>query len=92
MEKITFKKPYKFEDTVYEDVDLSGLEDLSGKDLIAVQRMISKSTIMPELDYQYTLMIAAKATGLPIEFFSGLPAPEAVKIKTVVSGFLYSGD
>lgn len=96
MHKIVFKKPYLFEEKQYAEVELAGLEELSGADLCAAQRHIGKtgggSAVLPEMDYEYTLFLAAKAAGLPIEFFTGLPACEAVKVKNEVSGFLFGTD
>ena len=40
----------------------------------------------------YSCYLAARVSGLPVEFFQGLPAREAIKLKNVVTGFLYGGD
>lgn len=93
MEKIVFKNPYHFEGTEYKEIDLSGLETMTGAELIAAQRMLDKSNVLlPEADYQYVLSLAAKAASLPIEFFNGLPAHDAVMVKMTVSGFLFNGE
>lgn len=92
---ITFKKPYEFERKVYTEVDLNGLYDLSATDMIAVQRILQRNNrsgvdIMPELSMDYALEMAARAASLPVEFFHGLPAREAMKVKNRVMGFLFS--
>lgn len=40
----------------------------------------------------YAIHMAARASKLPVEFFRGLPAQESMKLKNLVSGFLYGGD
>ena len=37
----------------------------------------------------YAIHMAARASKLPVEFFRGLPAQESMKLKNLVSGFLY---
>ena len=36
--------------------------------------------------------LAQRVAKLPLEFFTGLPAKEAIKLKTLVTNFLYGGD
>lgn len=90
---VKFKKPYEFERKVYEEVDLSGLDNLSATDMIAVQRILQRNNrgadLMPELSMDYALEMAARAASLPSEFFYGLPAREAMKVKNRVVGFLF---
>ena len=40
---IKFRKPFIFEDETYKEIDLSGLEDLSAKDMIQAQRTMERS-------------------------------------------------
>lgn len=86
---VKFSKPFNFEGTEYKEVDLSGVENLTGKDMIEAQKEYGKGNFapnaMPEVDIRYTLIIAQKATKLPYEFFEQLPARECVKIRTVVT-------
>lgn len=94
---VKFRKPYCFDKVDYDGVDLSGLEDLNAAALENAGRILLKnrpglnpSTI--EMTMEYAFLLAARVAGKPLEFFEHLPAQEAMKIKTVVVGFLYGGD
>lgn len=92
---IKFNKPYKFEGTEYTEVDLSGLEDLTVKDLAAADKQfyaqgnVAAST---ETSIAYACIVAAKAAGKPVEFFENLPVNEGIKVKMEVVGFLFGKD
>lgn len=90
-----FSKPYKFEDATYTEIDLSGLESLTAEDMIAAEKYLSKLGIIspiPEMTSEYACFIANKISGLPIEFFKGLPPKDAVKLKNKITGFFYGED
>lgn len=90
---IKFNKPYVFEEETYEGIDLSGLEDLTAKDLTDIEKKFFKtgvSSFTPELSSTYARITAQKATGFPIEFFDQLPIKEMTKIKNAVIGFFYN--
>lgn len=92
---VIFGKPYHFEDTTYEQVDLSGLEHLTAADMIAANKILDRTgsfTLLPEMSLEYACIIAAKATKLPMEFFKGLHPKEAIKIKNTVTSFFYGTD
>lgn len=92
---IKFKKPYTFEDKTYDGVDLSGLEDLSARDMIQTQRTMERSgsiNVLPEMSLEYACIFASKATDLPPEFFQELPPREAIKVKNRVTNFFYGGE
>ena len=87
---LKFKKPYKFEGREYTEVDLSAMEDIC-----AVAKLSGRDTgitPIPEMTIPYAIHMAARASKLPVEFFRGLPAQESMKLKNIVSGFLYGGD
>lgn len=87
---IKFKEPHKFEGTEYTEVDLSGLEKLDTGDLITADSQFGDSgqfAVMNEMTTGYSCILAAKATGQPVEFFHQLNAREGVKVKRVVMGF-----
>lgn len=89
---ITFKKLFVWEDNTYTGVDLSGLEDLSARDMISTQRIMERSgsiNVLPEMSLEYACIFASKASGLPQEFFQSLPPREAIKIKNRVTSFFY---
>lgn len=91
---IEFKKPFLFEGKEYTGVDLSGLEDLSGADMVAVNKIMNRSgantSVMPEISLEYAFNLAARAAKLPVEFFMALPVREAMKVKSRVMGFLFN--
>lgn len=89
---VEFKKPYRFEDKEYTEVDLAGLEDLSTKDMIEAEKRLARSgvfTPLPEMNINYVCIMAAKAAKLPVEFFEGLPPREMEKFKNKVTIFFY---
>ena len=93
---VRFKKPYHFEGKEYTEVDLSGMDDLTGADMIAVNKIMSRNSagidVMPEVSVEYAFYFAARAAKLPVEFFTNLPPRESMKIKNRVMGFLFGSD
>lgn len=92
---VKFRKPYKFEDDTFTELDLHGLEDLTGRTLTAIEKAFNKtgvSSFVPESTTTYAKIVATKVTGLPAEFFEDLPAAEIQKIKNAVVGFLYKDE
>lgn len=93
--KVKLSKPYHFEGTEYTEVDLSGLEELTGNDITAVEKQMQKQGVVAavmEMNTSYAMAVAARVTGKPVEFFNGLPAKDTVKVKRTVSGFLMDVD
>ncbi len=88
--KIVFRTPFTFEGKEYKEVDLSGMEKLSGADIEDIEEMLSSGGKNP-ITFEFTVggafAIAAKVTGLPEEFFKQMPALEAVRIKNTVLTF-----
>jgi len=84
---------YTFDDgQQISEVDLSNLANMTAADMIAAESYLSRAGIVtatPELSLPYNIFLAARASGLPIEFFSKLSVNDAPKIKNAVSGFLY---
>lgn len=93
---IRLKKPYQFEGKEYTEIDLSGLEELTAADMIALENQYDRKSpginVMPEVKVGYAVMMAARAAKLPVEFFNGLPPKEAMKVKNRVMGFLFGSD
>jgi len=90
---IKFKKPYAFEGTEHKEIDLSGLEKLTARDLIDAEKQFAAGggvAPITEMSLAYACIIAAKAAKKPEEFFYGLPAPEVVAVKNIVTNFFYS--
>ena len=63
---LKLKKPYKFEGKEYTEIDLSGLEDLSAADMIAVNKYMDRTAtgiqVMPEVSLEYACVLASKAS------------------------------
>lgn len=96
---VKFRKPYKFEGKTYTGLDLSGFEDLTGKDLSDIEKMSVRfssleetTNPMKETSLPYALAAAMQVTGLPVEFFRGLPAKDLLLIKYTFAGFLFAED
>lgn len=91
---LKLSKPYVFDGQTFTEVDLSGLEDATGADLIAVERSLKKRGIVDplmEMSSPLAAAMAARMTGRPEEFYTQLPIRDMVRVKTAVSGFLYGG-
>lgn len=88
---VTFKKPHMYEGKEYEKVDLKGLDTLTTADLIEADNQFSAEgqfAMVNEMTTGYSIIVAAKVTDLPIEFYRSLPAKEGMKIKGIVMTFL----
>ena len=89
---IKFSRKYTFEDREYEELDLSGLENMSATDMIAANKILEKSgsfSFLPEMSLEYACIISAKATKIPVEFFKSLHPKDAIKVKNRVTSFFY---
>ena len=94
---LRFGKPYKFGGVEYVEVDLSGLEDVTAGVLENVGKIVSKKNpgmnpALLEMSMPFCNYLAQRVAKLPLEFFTNLPAKEAIKLKTMVTNFLYGGD
>lgn len=94
---LRFNKPYKFDGREYTEVDLSGLEDVTAGVLENVGKIVSKKApgmnpALQEMSLTFCTYLAQRVAKLPLEFFTGLPAKEAIKLKAMVTNFLYGGD
>ena len=72
---LRLSKPFHFEGKEYTEVDLHGLEDVSAADLCKVSKQAKKETgadPIPEMSLPYAIYMAARVTGLPVEFFQRL--------------------
>ena len=94
---LRFAKPYKFGGMEYTEVDLSGLEDVTAGGLENVGKIAAKKNpgmnpALQEMSLTFCTYLAQRVAKLPMEFFTGLPAKEAIKLKALVTNFLYAGD
>lgn len=89
-------RPYVFEGKTYGELDLSGLEDVTAGTLENVGRQVSKKNpgINPavlETSTPFCIMLAARVTKLPLEFFQRLPAKDGIALKAMITNFLFDG-
>ena len=94
---LRFAKPYKFGGVEYTEVDLSGLEDVTAGVLENVGKIVAKKNpgmnpALQEMSLTFCTYLAQRVAKLPVEFFTGLPAKDAIKLKALVTNFLYAGD
>ena len=94
---LRFNKPYKFGGMEYTEVDLSGLEDVTAGVLESVGKIVAKKNpgmnpALQEMSMTFCTYLAQRVAKLPLDFFTGLPAKEAIKLKAMVTNFLYAGD
>lgn len=90
---VKFSKPYIFEQKTYKQLDLRGLENMKGADVIEVNRIVRLAGSVdtsPEFSMDFALTMASRVTEQPVEFYLTLPMNEAIKIKNCVRNFLYS--
>lgn len=94
---LRFAKPYKFNGVEYKEVDLSGLEDVTAGVLESVGKIVAKKNpgmnpALQEMSLTFCIYLAQRVAKLPLEFFTGLPSKEGIKLKALVTNFLYAGD
>lgn len=75
---VKFNRPYIFEGKEYAEVDLSGLEGLTVKDAIDIQRQLFNqqevaASLLTETTTAFARALAVKGTGRPVEFFQQMP-------------------
>ncbi|RKJ18426.1 phage tail assembly protein [bacterium D16-50] len=90
---VRFSKPYVFEDDTFGGIDMSCLEGISTRDMMEIEKRFYRlgiTSMNPENTLAYAKLVIQKASGLPIEFFEGLPVKEMMKIKGRVVNFFYS--
>ena len=83
-----FEKPYLFEGKEYTEIDLSGVDDITSmNESEAENRLVRAGITITDTStlYLYSCIIASMATGLPEEFFTGLPFEEVIKLRVQVN-------
>lgn len=93
--KVKLSRVYQFEGQTIGELDMSGLETLTANDMITANKVLNTSgnfSVLPETSLEYTLIIASRATKLPIEFFKALTPRDAVKVKNKVTNFFFGAE
>ncbi|WP_313343824.1 phage tail assembly protein [Lacrimispora sp.] len=91
--KLKLKTPVEYQGIKVDQLDLSGMEDLTGRDLNSVYdlyaNMGGSGIIMQEATLLFAQLITSKVTGLPLELFYVLRASDSVKLKNRVYRFFF---
>lgn len=89
---VELNPPYIFEGKTYTEIDLSGLEKLTVQDAVDAQRQLgtqeAAATMLCETTTAFARTIAAKATGLPVEFFKLMPRSAFRRVKAAVQAHM----
>lgn len=81
-------QPYQFKGKTYTEVDLNGIADLNSLHESEAENRIVRAGFMvtdTAFNYLFACELASMATGLPEEFFTGLPLDEVLKVKNAVN-------
>lgn len=81
-------KPCFYKGKQYQAIDLNGIADLNSlQESEAENRLAREGFVVTEnaTNYLYSCTIASMATGIPEEFFTGLPLYELLKLKNAVN-------
>lgn len=95
MEIFKLKKSVVFEGNEYTQIDLSGLEELSGEEygsLCKQAENLDGVDMIPEKSLTFAYLAAAKVTGLPYDLFKKLSAKDTCRLRYAVSSFFLSED
>lgn len=93
--------PFTFEEKEYSEINLRKLNSWTCGDVVKVTKEYKRMTggadspmdaILPEVNLEYVEFVAARASGLPIEFFKNLPARESGKLRAAVIAFFHPAD
>ena len=90
---IELSNSYVFEGKEYKEVDLRGLEELTVKDAVDAQTQLFNerevaASVLTETTTAFARLIAAKATGLPVEFFKLAPRRISKRVTGTVQAYL----
>lgn len=91
---LKLKAPYTYKGKTYKEVDMSGAAELTALDMANAENALAVAGHVagePALDYLYCCLMAARASGLDKEFFTGLPLTEAMHIKNTMNSDRFFG-
>lgn len=86
---VKLDRPVKFEQKEYTEIDLGGLDGMTIQDAINAQRSLldqseAACSLLCETTTAFAMEIAARASGLPIEFFKTLPRNAGKRVQAEV--------
>jgi hypothetical protein len=86
------KRPINFEGKEIKEIDLNGLEELTGKAMKKIDKIFratgGAATFSKEVDSTYLQLVAMEATGYPQELFDQLHAKDVTALEIKVRNFL----
>lgn len=85
---LKLKAPYTYKGKTYKEVDMSGAAELTVLDMAHAENELAAAghvAAEPALDYLYCCLMAARASGMDKEFFTGMPIAEATHIKNAMN-------
>lgn len=89
---MSFEEPYSYKGKAYTEVDLKKIGELTSlNESQAENRMAEEgfAAANSSQNFVYVCVIASMATGLPEEFFTGLPLREIMKLKAAVNDSIF---
>jgi hypothetical protein len=90
---IKLSHPYKYDDEEISELDMSGIEDLTGRDIKKAQSIMTRhgniATVL-ETNVEFLQLMAAAACGKEVEFIEELNAKDTTRVKNWVSGYFLS--
>ena len=89
---VELSQTYEFEGKKIKEMDLRKLRDATANDMIKASRalaLMGENSSGEETTLGYACALAGTVTDLPMEFYRTLKAPDALKLKNRVVGFLY---
>lgn len=88
-------RTYLFDGEEVSSLEFSRLEEITAEDMIRASNIMADdgaAAVIPENTLYYALIIAADATGMPIEFFKKLKPKDAIKVRRLVTHYFFGED
>lgn len=88
---VKLTKVYDFEGEKVSEIDFSGIDEITAKDMIKINKILigrNQVEILPESSMPYALAMASTCTLYPIEFYEMLKPRDAIRVKNFVVGFI----
>ncbi len=90
---IKLGEPYKYDGEEIKEIDLSGLMDLTARDMVELDREMIRLGFTGarfEMTRQYALLTAAKINHKPADYCDRMSARDSIRIKEYVTAFFYA--
>lgn len=91
--KFRLSKPVDYQQFHLEELDLSGMENLTGNDMNVIYDLYTSlggsGMVMQESTLRFAQITASRATELPLELFGKLSAKDTIRLKNRIYRFFY---